>query len=265
MKKKLSILLFFLALFAYGQNSKINNYQYVIVADKFDYLKTSDQYQTSSLTKFLLIKKGFKVFLSTENLPTELLQNRCLALTASVSDDSGIFTVKNKIEIKDCFGTLLYSSEFGKSKEKEYKKAYQEAIRNAYATMTDLEYNFTPKKTKFIKNELLETGVTIPIKKVDSVKIISEAMKGIPFKQSESVDIANSSEILETVYAQEKPYGFQLVNTTPAIVFQILKTNLDAVFILKDKNGIFYKNGKNWIAEYYSKNQIIQKEYQVKF
>ena len=265
MKKKLSSLLFFIALLAYSQNTKINNYQYIIVADKFDYLKTSDQYQTSSLTKFLLMKKGFNVFLSTENLPKELLQNRCLALTAIVSDDSGIFTVKSKIEIKDCFGTLLYSSQFGKSKEKEYKKAYQEAIRNAYATMTDLEYNFTPIKTKPIKNELLETVVTIPVNKGDSVKIISEVIKVTPFKQLESVDIADSSEILETVYAQEKPYGFQLVNTTPAIVFQILKTNLDAVFILKDKNGIFYKKGKNWIAEYYSNNQIIQKEYQVKF
>ena len=118
MKNKLSSLLFFLALFAYSQSTKINNYQYIIVADKFDYLKTSDQYQTSSLTKFLLMKKGFKVFLSTENLPSELLQNRCLALTATVTDDSGIFTVKNKIELKDCFGTLLYSSKFGKSKEK---------------------------------------------------------------------------------------------------------------------------------------------------
>jgi hypothetical protein len=266
MKNKLSSLLFFLALFAYSQSTKINNYQYIIVADKFDYLKTSDQYQTSSLTKFLLKKKGFNVFLSTENLPSELLQNRCLALTASVADDSGIFTVKNKIELKDCFGTLLYSSKFGKSKEKEYKKAYQEAIRNAYASMTDLEYNFTPIHTETIKNELLETGVTIPVKKDDSVKIIPQVIKGTPFKQSKSTDIvANIPEIIETVYAQEKPYGFQLVNTTPAIVFQILKTNLDAVFILKDKNGVFYKKGKNWIAEYYIKNQIVQKEYQVKF
>ena len=113
---------------------------------------------------------------------------------------------------------------------------------------------------------MLETGVTIPVNKYDSVKIIPQVIKGTPFKQSKSTDtVANIPEIIETVYAQEKPYGFQLVNTTPAIVFQILKTNLDAVFILKDKNGIFYKKGKNWIAEYYIKNQIVQKEYQVKF
>ena len=132
--------------------------------------------------------------------------------------------------------------------------------------MTDLEYNFTPIHTETIKNELLETGVTIPVKKYDSVKIIPQVIKGTPFTQLKSTDIvANIPEIIETVYAQEKPYGFQLVNTTPAIVFQILKTNLDAVFILKDKNGVFYKKGKNWIAEYYIKNQIVQKEYQVKF
>ena len=72
-----------------------------------DFLKKSNQYQTSSLTKFLLQKKGFRVFLSTDSLPVDLLQNRCLALTAIVSDASGVLIVKNNagnsddVNIKD--------------------------------------------------------------------------------------------------------------------------------------------------------------------
>ena len=46
--------------FTFAQ-SDINNYKYVSVSDRFDFLKTSDQYQLNSLTKFLLNKSGFTV------------------------------------------------------------------------------------------------------------------------------------------------------------------------------------------------------------
>ncbi|MBT4869509.1 MAG: hypothetical protein HON45_05340, partial [Polaribacter sp.] len=77
----------------------MSDFKYIIVPNKFDFLKKSNQYQTSSLTKFLLQKKGFRVFLSTDSLPVDLLQNRCLALTAIVSDASGVLIVKNKIAL----------------------------------------------------------------------------------------------------------------------------------------------------------------------
>ena len=125
MMKKIGMsLLFLMTMSVFSQQKIISDYKYIIVLGRFDFLKTSDQYQTSSLTKFLLQKKGFTVFLSTDKFPQDLLQNRCLALTARVSDASGILTVKNKIELNDCYGRLLYSSQFGKSKGKDYKKAY---------------------------------------------------------------------------------------------------------------------------------------------
>ena len=42
-----------------GQRS-LNEYKYVTVPNKFDFLKSDDQYQLNSLTKFLLEKKVFK-------------------------------------------------------------------------------------------------------------------------------------------------------------------------------------------------------------
>jgi hypothetical protein len=230
----------------------MSDFKYIIVPNKFDFLKKSNQYQTSSLTKFLLQKKGFHVFLSTDSLPIDLLQNRCLALTAIVSDASGVLIVKNKIVLQDCFGTLVYASKFGKSKEKEYKKAYHEAIRKAYATMTDLKFVYEPDREVDEKKEI---PLITP----------SEATKATPEKALISNQIQKDFVEIETLSAQVKNNGFQLVNTKPEVVFQLLQTNLKEVFILKGSNGIFYKKGTRWIAEYYENSQLIQKEYLVNF
>ena len=74
-----------------------------------------------------------------------------------------------------------------------------------------------------------------------------------------------ASNPIETLYAQVKPNGFQLVNTKPAIVFEILKTNLIDVFILKGKHGIMFKNKNIWIAEYYENDQLVVKQFDIKF
>ncbi|MCL7763689.1 hypothetical protein MPF19_09710 [Polaribacter sp. Z014] len=246
-KKIICSFLFLITISAFSQQEKINNYKYVIVPERFDFLKTPDQYQTSSLTKFLLKKKGFDVFLSNEKLPQDLMLNRCKALTAIVIDDSSMFTVKSKIEMQDCNGNVLYSSELGKSKEKDYKKSYQEAIRDAYDSMVDLEYNYTPLQEESIKDAGLVVEEVLAVQKMVSK------------------EIAVPKGSLEVLYSQAKKNGFQLVDTTPAVVFQILKTNVKDVFVIKDKNGIIYKNGNNWVAEYYENEELVIKHYVIKF
>lgn len=244
----------------FSQQLNLEKYQYIIVQEKFDYVKETDQYKTSSLTKFLLKKKGFKVFLSNEQFPEEIHNNRCLALFASVKDESSMFTIKNTIEIKDCYGELLLSSEVGKSKDKDYRKGYQEAIRNAYETMTDFEYSYNASvvDVKKIENKELVTAdkviITTPKTTVTGDVTIE------PIKEKSTV--STSAAVL---YAQTTNNGFQLVNTTPEVVLSILKTNVKEVFIIKDKNGILYKLGDNWVAEFYENNLLVTKEYQIKF
>jgi hypothetical protein len=257
-KKIVFSLLLVLAMSAYSQNTEINNYKYIIVKDRFDFLKEQDQYQTSSLTKFLLQKKGFTVFLSNEQFPAELSENRCLALTAVVKSTSSLFVVKNKIELEDCYGKVVYSSEEGKSKEKDYKKGYHEAIRNACNTMSDIDYTYNPEAKDVLVNENSESVVELPIKKTIQTKVIPEIEEPVVVKKLVSNPI-------ETLYAQIKPNGFQLVNTKPAIVFEVLKTNLIDVFIIRDKNGVMYKSKNTWIAEYYENNQLVVKQFDIKF
>jgi hypothetical protein len=248
-KKIVFSLLLVLAMSAYSQHKNINNYKYIIVKEKLDFFKKSDQYQTSSLTKFLLQKKGFTVFLSNEKLPENLLLNRCLALTADIVEESNMFSVKNKIVLKDCYGKLVYSSGEGKSKEKDYKKGYQEAIRRAYTTMSDVEY-------KEVKGAIL-----LPVNKT----VIPVVKESIPVKKAILTKAINPSIKVETLYAQVKPNGFQLVNTTPAIVFKILKTNINDVFVIKGKDGLIYKKGNIWVAEYYENTKLVVKQYDIKF
>ena len=262
-KKTISLLVILISALSYSQDINFDKYQYIIVADKFDFLNETDQYQTSSLTKFLLKKKGFKVFLNNETLPEDLLVNRCLGLFATVKDESSMFTIKNAIEIKDCYGQVLLSSQVGKSKEKVYDKGYQEAIRNAFESMSDFKYSYNSSVETFKKEEVTVNEISkkeiIPVVKEKKVDLISE----VKTELNKEKTVAFKS--VEFLYSQPKNNGFQLVNTKPEVVFVILKTNVKDVFIIKDKNGILYKVGENWVAEYYENNQLITIQYQIKF
>ena len=259
-------ILLFIGTSLFSQQSKLDKYQYIIVPDKFDFVRSTDQYKTSSLTKFLLSKKGFKVFLSSEKLPQELQNNRCTALMVNIKDESSMFTTKSTIEMIDCYGEIIYISKVGQSKDKEYKKAFQEAIRNAYDSMTDFEYSFTSslvvnkeEKKEVTLTKKMPNKLVAPITTVQEVIVVSEIKKEL-----ETLEIIVSNAI-DVLYAQPINNGFQLINTKPEVIFSILNTNLKDVFVLKDRNGIFYKLGENWVSEYYENNQLIQKEFQLKF
>ncbi len=177
--------------------------------------------------------------MNDETLPNDLASNKCLALTRVVTDYSGMFTTKNIIELKDCNNKTIFKSLVGKSKNKEYKRAYHEAIRNAFRSIQSLKYNYIPKK-----------------------EISSTSKKEIVIKEVLNKNIENKTKVL---YAQKTTNGYQLVNTKPEIVFSILKSNVNDVYIIKDCNGILYKNNNVWIAEYYKENVKKVHRYQIKF
>src|SRR5690606_22984615 len=106
----------------------INDYKYVIIPTKYDFLKSDDQYQVNSLTKFLFNKYGFIAFMDNEEFPEDLINNRCLALYADVVDQNGFMKTKLQIDLKDCKNKLIQSSKVGETREKEYAKAYNLAI-----------------------------------------------------------------------------------------------------------------------------------------
>ena len=241
MKKRivLSLLLVFTITSIIGQH-KINSYKYIIVPDKFEIFNKVDQHQTSSLIKFLFNKNGFKAFLSNETFPEDLAKNKCLALTVVLENNSGFFNTKNKIILKDCKNDVFFTTNEGVSKHKNYKKAYHEAIRNAYKSIRALNYSYKSIQAQLMKNEETEVKVDVETTnlKVNSIK---------------------------KLYAQSNTNGYQLVDSKPEIRFQILNTNVKDVFILKDINGILYKNNSVWIAEYFKNGKKVIEQFQIKF
>ena len=252
-------------IFVFGQEKKVNNYKFIVVPDKFDFLKQKDEYKTSSLTKFLLKKNGFTVVLNSEQYPKDLIDNPCSGLKALVLDKSSMFKVKVIIELRDCSNRLLYTSDEGVSKLKEYKKGFQEAIRNAHASMIDVVYEpFLLEPIGKDKKEIVTVNPVL-VKEVKEVKLEVELPVINNIEEAAQVSPTNNIALDGTLYAQPKENGFQLINLKPQVVFVILNTSIKGVFVIKDKNGLLYKKGENWIAEFYEGGEIVVKKYNIKF
>ena len=253
-KMKNIILVLFLIMsniFVFGQEKKVNNYKFIVVPDQFDFLKQKDEYKTSSLTKFLLKKNGFTVVLNSEQYPKDLRDNPCSGLKALVLDKSSMFKVKVIIELRDCSNKILYTSDEGVSKFKEYKKGFQEAIRNAHASMNDVVYE--PFLLETIGKDKKEIKLEVELSVITNIK------------EAAQVSPTNNIALDSTLYAQPKENGFQLINLKPQVVFVILNTGAKDIYVIKDKNGLLYKKGENWIAEFYEGGEIVVKKYSIKF
>lgn len=247
----ITILFLFLCTTAFSQKVNLNKYKYVIVSSKFDFVKQIDGYQTSSLTKFLFKKAGFNTFLDNEETPEELSVNRCTALFASVEDDSGVFTTRSSVVLKDCNNNVVYATEEGTSRLKDYRKAYRQAIKQAFTPIEKLGYVYDPKiNDKVVVSE----KVVVPITKEKK-----------PIVVTKKVTTDSKVPTYPLLYAQKTSNGFQLVNTKPEVVFILLETNNSKKFIIKDKNGTILNKGSYWLAEYYKDGKLVNEKYTVKF
>ena len=134
---------------------KLNNYAYVIVPEQFSFQNSKDQYQLNSLTKFLFEKEGLKVFWDTEKIPKEYVLLDCGGLKLKMNKKSSMFKNKVNFDLTDCYNTIVFTSDEGSSSIKEYKKGYQESVRNAFKSFSGLNYAYTPIPTEEVA--LLDT------------------------------------------------------------------------------------------------------------
>jgi hypothetical protein len=227
--------------------TEIDNYKYILVADRFQCQKEANQYRLNELTEFLFNKYGYKAYLLGKDLPLELAKNKCLALTADVSNDkSGLLKTKLIIELKDCYGKLIMTSQIGESRAKEYKTAYNLALRDAFNTFIDIDYKYNSKDLEpepEIEEKSLDDEAT-NIALDTSLRIHEEKDK----KDNILVSEVNSNFVY---YAQAIKNGFQVVDSESKIIMVLLTTSAFNVFIVKDKNAIVFKEDGFW---YYSEN-----------
>jgi len=129
----------------YGQ-SPLDPYKYVIVPKKFDFLRKENQYRVNSQTKYHFDQNGFQTLLKGEDYPADLKANPCLGAEAKVIDDSNSFTTKLRISLTNCLDQVVYTSEEGKSKEKSYEKTYSQALKEAFVSIGELNYEYRPEQ-----------------------------------------------------------------------------------------------------------------------
>jgi len=202
MNKSYSISLFLIFSFSilFAQKS-INSYKYILVPKQFEFQKSPDQHQLNSLTKFLFERAGFTVFYTDDSFPEDLAANRCLALMASVNNHSGMLSTKMNIELSDCYSNKVFLTKEGMSREKEYKKAYQEAIRSAFVDIENLKYAYdgtlaadekiSEKKAEIEKLTVKEVLPVVEVRKVPEVPKVKEIP---PMKVAEQIEKKEANE-----------------------------------------------------------------------
>ncbi|WP_338356675.1 hypothetical protein [Yeosuana marina] len=273
--------------------SNLNDYKYVIVPKKYEFLKEANQYRLNELTKFLFNKYGFETLMEGDNYPDELIKNRCLALKSDVIKDSGLFKTKLNVELKDCNDQIVYTTETGESREKEYSKAYNEALRDAFKSFETTNYNYVPKKRDAVAEAKDETNNTaeaaqeiqqlkeelqaLKAKKeteiefeasnmeVPKTEVVQEKTIQTPVKTETPKVAQPETSVSDVLYAQAIDNGFQLVDSSPKVVYKIKKTSLENVFLVEGLNGTLLNKDGQWILEYYENGTLKQKSLNIKF
>lgn len=260
----------------FSQNS-INNYKYVVVPMQFDFVKGKDRYRLNTLTRHLFKQEGFDVYFDEQELPEDLFKNRCLAMYADVKKVKSFLTVKTQIELKDCYGKIITVSEVGKTKEKEYSKAYNITIRKAFESIKFLNYEYQPKTDDVITKE---TTVTSSNEQTDKAEI-ERLKKEVEALKNKEIETKEVSEKIDTQKEIEKPKekietlkeaapvkipemkrdktlktelvegGYRVLDVDGAVVMTLLKTAAPNVYTVKGKDAIVFKKDRQWI---YSEN-----------
>lgn len=235
----------------FGGAQSVNDYKYVMVPSQFNFQNSANQYGLNFITKGLLQKYGFEVFLDTDPIPEDILNYNCNKLYADVLENNNLTNTKLTIVLKDCKNNILFTSAEGKSRDKDWRIGYNMALRDAFKSFDNLSYSYNGSVTA-IQREVIKTtndGTTI------TKEIITPSTTEIISKSN------------QTLYAQPAENGYQLVDSTPKVVLRIFKTSSKDVFIAEKgaHKGTLYSNNNDWIFEYYDNGKLRSETLSIKF
>ncbi|WP_350287152.1 hypothetical protein [uncultured Croceitalea sp.] len=263
--KKTLLFILALVLTQFALHAQFDEYKYIVVPIKFDAFKNQNEYKTSTLTKYLIAKEGFNVVYDNA-MPDDLNKNRCLGAYVDLVDNSSLFSTKLLINVKDCEGNIVFTTEEGRTKIKEYNEAYKAALNQACNSFIGLEHNYLPKEpvvdepiTVSFKNDV--KSLDKPANEESGNQIIA---KVVEHTEKQKVENTKDAEVL---YAQPTANGYQLVDTTPAVRYRLEATSVDTIFLVNQDNinGVVLKKDGRWFLEYKGKQGKVVKELHIKF
>ena len=242
------VLLFLLfSCFSSQSQTSLNNYKYVLVPESFSFLKQVDQYGLNTRTRSFLEETGFTAYLDNSKLPTELANNKCIALIADVVEKKSMFATKLTLLLKDCKGNIVFKGKEGVSREKDFGPAYTLALEDAFTSMKDARYVYQPATT--INEQPLAPD---------------PASHSAP---AEKTAVIATPPAAGTLYAQPIANGYQLIDTTPKTILRMFKSSVADYFIADNgsSNGIVFKRDDSWVFEYYKDGKLIAERLLIKF
>ena len=255
MFRKITLLaiLFSFALPALAQN-ELNAFKYIIIPRKFDFLKKENQYRLNTITKHLFDQEGFMTLIQGNDYPQDVKDNPCIAGTVDVINESSMFTTKLKIEIKNCYDQVIYTSKQGTSKIKEYDKTYREALENSFVSFQEFNYVYDPA-LQINQNQGSKSKAIVPVATVEKpaaepVAAAPAAVKEeVPEKVEEpaeasAVVVAAAETQTEKKTAAPEASGFAVAksykNDTTSF-FLIEQNNVLVAYVIESKNENFKK------------------------
>ncbi len=206
--KTIKLLLFFL-LGSLGTVSaqSLNDYKYVQVPVKYEFLSEENEYQLNALTAFLFEKYGFQVIYK-EEVPENV--DFCKVLSAKVVDDSGLFTTKLQVELENCKGETVFFTGFGESREKKYKTAYHEALREAFKSFENVNYAYSGKEGAVEKVKVEEVKEVVSSEEPAAEKLIAEKALPSVVEAEKPKDITTFRNGTTDYTLKKTPSGFVL-------------------------------------------------------
>lgn len=228
--KKIILLSFSLFnILSFSQN--FDNYKYAIIPEKFEFLKTNDEFGFNDLVKSALKKYGFETFSNNDILPLDADNDNKFFVDIRVNN--GMIYTKMTIVFKDYRNNVLFTSIEGKSKEKEYQLAFNESFRQAVTSLVQLKN----------KTQNLET---LDLKPTE-FQILNQAFP-------------------EQYKANSIPNGYNLLSNQK-IIFEILNTTKKDFYIAKKDtiNGLVLKIDGKWFFEYYKNEALILEKLNIRF
>lgn len=248
--KKYIVLLLLVTSTGFAQN--LNDYKYALVPAKFNFLSDVNMYNLNELSKMYLQKNGFETYLDNETAPDDFVNTNCNKIFVDIIPNNNLFTTKVKVVLKDCKGTILFTSQEGTSREKEYKIAYNQALRMAFD-------NFSILKTHKFQSTQKNLGM---IGELNEVKVTTDLKEAL-----DNRTIVNTTTTSSALYVKPILNGFQLINSEPKVIYKIYKTSTKDFYIATKGtiNGVFFSKNKEWFFEYYQNEKLISEKVEVKF
>jgi hypothetical protein len=245
---------FFITLFLlfsvqlFGQS--INDYQYIIVPLKFGPFENENEYRLNTIAKLNLEKMGFTAFYENSSIPEDIRTDRCDFLTLDVVKENSVFGTKLKVLFKDCFGKIIHESNVGKSKEKEYKLSYRQALEDAFQSLFALDYKY---------NETKNTTKKVVIQ---TITVSTEEQK-----TSLTTPVSDTLDNSKLLFAQPTSNGYQLVDSTPKVVYKLFKTDSPSMFLAEKEsiNGVVTLKEGSWFFEYRENEKVVSEKLEIKF